>query len=200
MNQQIEDVKQIQKTILEKLSENFDFKKTGEIGPLTDEGKIFRKITMSDLRSWTGRTTRCDDFDAPLLTALDNISKAGKLLIFNARYHPDLEYHDIQLIVEIGEGCKNFQGAGPPKIEITKLYSKLPLSKKQRQDRKAAIPEIKLELERLREARDKRFRERFGASGLAVESQLHREDIQDEIDLKRRLIQAIEKVERMAAE
>jgi hypothetical protein len=192
----VTDLKQIEEIILTEIQQSYDFVKAEipELHPtqFQETGRLLRKLPMSTIRSWTARNPRSEAFDEELLAALDSICGKGKLVVFDFRYSRDLEFHDLQLCVELGLGIKNFKGDGPPVIEVKRLYSKQPLTASERAKRHVIL-DPKNQIEKLKRKRDERFRQRFGWRDFSLENRLHRENLADESRLKKAILEITDK-------
>jgi hypothetical protein len=147
-----------------------------------------RRKPLSHFRNWCGLGEADDDL---ILEVLDNLAKTGQIKVFHVA-NPDrtMHYNDCSFGIEIGRGVRSWQGADAPRFSSLRYYADEPLRKKEHD--KFSIFDVKARVEAIRKDRDERFRKRFGASGLEMESKLHREKIEEELDLKRRLIRQID--------
>lgn len=178
----------IEKTILTELVQTYDFIKEDlpklRATQFQDTGTAFRKITLSEIRLAINSNPRTEAFDSPILKALDNICKRGKAILFDIRFMRNLEYHDMQLCFEIGQGLKTFEYKNIT-TKIIRLYAEKPLSKKEMSSRNILDPKDRIN--QMKKERDAGYTESFGKAA-TLESQLHRENIEDEINKHRSLI------------
>jgi len=192
--------KEIEKIIETEIAQGgFDFIERKEIpgfhaGPLQTPGLAWRKLPLSKIRGWAGLPQRTEDFDEPVLLALNSLCRKGMLLVFDVRLHCDLEYHDALICCEIGHAVKDFDtGNNPPTIKIIRAYSSQPLTKKER-TKPHVIADPKKAIQELRERRDAKFRRQFGWSNeAAISRELRKIDRLAAVELYKKLEALIEK-------
>jgi len=184
----------IQKIILEKLEEAYDFQphpqakiKGLQLIQNQEFGFLLRTFRLDQARAWCGLT---EAHDAQILAVLDDLSAKRKIKVLRAGISREMNHNDIGFIAEIGRGIQQ-----PRHIVVgweisNKYYYWQPGRAMTKKEFDNFNPIVKLSdfVENLKKKRDHYFRQRFGHSReMEILRKLHRQALLEKIADKRAL-------------
>lgn len=188
------DPKKVEKLIISNLKSSWIYRKTEKIkhdDPALETGMLHRNFRLSDCRIWIGYLEKETVADNIILKVLGDLVKSGRLKIFSLGQDRFMDRYDMKFCSEIGTAIRSFSGQIGPKYKAMRFYPDKPLAKAEFDQ--YCLLDISGRVQKIRQKQDEYLQKRHGRSGLEMEAKLHRENIMEELDLKRRLIAEVNK-------